>query len=55
MTRKLFGTDGVRGDANSADDPMPYEIREADRVLTVPSKGFGALIEVNRSIRDGLT
>lgn len=23
----------MRGDANSADDPMPYEIREADRVF----------------------
>lgn len=31
-----------------------WAIREADRVLTTPAKGFGALIEVNRSIRDGL-
>jgi flagellar protein FlaF len=31
-----------------------WAIREADRVLSSPGKGFAALIEVNRSIRDGL-
>jgi flagellar protein FlaF len=31
-----------------------WAIREADRVLASPGKSFAALIEVNRSIRDGL-
>src|SRR5436853_547467 len=31
-----------------------WAINEADRVLADQSKGFGALIDVNRTIRDGL-
>ena len=31
-----------------------WAIAEADRVLADKSKGFGALIDVNKTIRDGL-
>ncbi len=31
-----------------------WVIREADRILVDPSKTFAALIEVNKTIRDGL-
>lgn len=31
-----------------------WVIREADRVLNDPAKGFGPLIQVNTSVRDGL-
>ena len=31
-----------------------WTIAEADRVLADPSKGFSALIDVNKTIRDGL-
>lgn len=31
-----------------------WAIAESDRVLTDPSKGFSALIDVNKTIRDGL-
>ena len=32
-----------------------WAIAESDRVLTDPAKGFTALIDVNKTIRDGLT
>jgi flagellar protein FlaF len=32
-----------------------WAIAEADRILADPSKSFAALIDVNKTIRDGLT
>jgi flagellar protein FlaF len=43
--------DQLRGDLISVG---LWVIREADRILADPSKTFGALIEVNRTIREGL-
>jgi flagellar biosynthesis activator protein FlaF len=32
-----------------------WAVAESDRILADPSKGFSALIDVNKTIRDGLT
>ena len=44
-------TEQLRGDLISIGI---WVIREADRILLDPTRNFAALIEVNKSIRDGL-